>query len=261
MLAMAMARQEPSHIEGLQALKRTDLNVEIPPAVALGTHQHALVAVPPHVIAAEQNPSLITEQQAERARGVPRRWQQFDLWCEFQWLLPFQYLLSRGCGIGITAMNPALTGEGLSPALMVSHVIPMREHDLSQAAHRLDPPGQWCAPPGNVNHDVAIGALNQPAAGTETALGRPAAIEHLTGGVAADPAREAVSRCGALQRAAGLDRGNRASLQGLKGLALGCFYDGLLKHDRRFCTGSEVIRIKGPAGAAIDAALIDAELV
>ena len=215
MLAMAMARQEPSHIEGLQALKRTDLHVEIPPALTIGTHQHLLVAVPPHVIAAEQNPSLITEQQAERARGVPRRWQQFDLWCEFQWLLPFQHLHSRGRGIGITAMNLALTGEGLSPALMVSHVIPMREHDLSQAAHRLDPPGQWCAQPGSVNHDVAIGALNQPAAGTETAL----------------------------QRAAGLDRGNRASLQGQKGLALGCLSDGLLKHDRRFCTGSEVIRI------------------
>ena len=64
-----------------------------------------------------------------------------------------------------------------------------------------------------------------------------------------------------VQRAAGLDRGNRASLQGQKGLALGCLSNGLLKHDRRFCTEIEVIRIKGPAGAAIDAALIDAELV
>ena len=64
-----------------------------------------------------------------------------------------------------------------------------------------------------------------------------------------------------VQRTAGLDRGNWASLQGQKGLALGCLSDGLLKHDRRFCSGSEVIRIKGPAGAAIDAALIDAELV
>ena len=61
-LAMAMARQEPSHLEGLQALKRTDLLVEIPPAIALGTHQHVLVAVPPNVIAAEQNTLLITEQ-------------------------------------------------------------------------------------------------------------------------------------------------------------------------------------------------------
>ena len=64
-----------------------------------------------------------------------------------------------------------------------------------------------------------------------------------------------------VQRTVGLDRGNRASLKGQKGLALGCLSDGLLKHDRRFCTGSEVIRIKGPAGAAIDAALTDAELV
>ena len=104
---------------------------------------------------------------------------------------------------------------------MLSHVIPMREHDLSQSAHCLDPPGQGGTPPGNVNHDVAIGAVNQPAAGTETALGRPAAIEHLTGGVAADPAREAVSRCGALQSTACLDRSNRTSLQGQKGLALG----------------------------------------
>ena len=159
-LAMAMARQEPSHIEGLQALKRTDLLVKVPLAIALGTHQHVLVAVPLHVIAAEQNTLLITEQQAERARDVPWSGQQFHLWCQFQWLLPFQHLLSRGSGIGIIKMNPALTGEGLSPALVVSYVIPMREHDLSQSAHLFDSPGKRCTPPGNVNHDVAIGALN-----------------------------------------------------------------------------------------------------
>ena len=77
-MAVAMAGQQPGHIEILQLLQRADLLLKIPPAVLLGAHQHLLLGVPPEVIAAEQHAAGFTQHRTKRTSGVPRRWNQLQ---------------------------------------------------------------------------------------------------------------------------------------------------------------------------------------
>ena len=98
-MAVAMARKQPGHIQGLQAFERTDLHVEIPPAVPLGTDQHLLLAAPPDVIAAEQHTALIPQQQRQRTGGVTGSRHQLQLRCQQERLLTIQDLLRSRSGM------------------------------------------------------------------------------------------------------------------------------------------------------------------
>ena len=142
---------------------------------------------------------------------------------------------------------------------MHGHIITVGQHNPGQAAHGPDPPGQRSTPTGDVDHDVAIGSLDQPAAGSETAPGGPAAVVDLTGGMAADPGRKAMHWSGALQGTACFDRSDGAGLQGEQHLTPGRLVRGLLANQRCVSAASKVKWIKGPTGAAMNAPVIDAE--
>ena len=258
-MAVAMARKQPGHIQRLQSFQRTDLHAEIPPAVTLGTDENPLLTVPLDVIAAEQHAALIPQQQGHGTGRVTGSGHELKLRCQSDRLLAVQDLLRRWSGIGIAAVNPALTTERISPTLMLGHIITVGQHNPGQAAHGPDPPGQRSTPTRDVDHDVAIGSLNQPAAGSETAPGGPAAVVDLTGGMAADPERKAMHWSGALQGTACFDRGDRAGLQGEQRLTPGRLVRGLLASQRCVGAASKVKRIKGPTGAAVNAPVIDAE--
>jgi len=122
-MAVAMAGQEPGHIQIEQLAHRTNLLLEVPPAVALGSHHHLQRRVPPKVIAAEQHATAFPQQHTQRASRMTGCGDQPKCITDGNCIVSLQEAFNLRCGIGIRLMDPALTGERPSPALVIAHII------------------------------------------------------------------------------------------------------------------------------------------
>ena len=172
---------------------------------------------PPEVVAAEED--LAAEQGHQGAGGVARHRDQAQVGVEIQGLLPLQQVFGAGGGVGVGGVDPAGAAEALRPAVVVGHVVAVREHNRLQAAQGFDLPGQGRVEAGGVDQHVPRRPHNQVAAGPEAPPRRPAAVVHLPRLMRGEQGRKAIGGSAPHQCGRRLDRRHRTGAQGQQGPA------------------------------------------
>ena len=166
-------------------------------------------------------------------------------------------MLRLGRRIAIGLMNPARATQGLRPPLVIRHIVAVGEHHRANATHRCKPAGQGGTPARHIDQHIALSALHQPTACAEAFSRSPAAIKNLSTSCPSNQRRESIGGGVLQQLRAGFNRCHRAGLKCQQGLALGIRSAGLAMHNSGLSRRPVVHRIKRPAGAAVNAALID----
>src|SRR5262245_59430953 len=140
MHSLAMTGQYPLETIVRQPLHRLGLLRPRIPAVVLGRRKLPSVSIPIEMVAREQKP--IPEEQDAMTLRVPGRLNRQKTRCQLPRTIAFENHFSTGLRRQFVAMDDAATSKVLCILFRISHVVPVREKDMGDAAQRLKLPHQ-----------------------------------------------------------------------------------------------------------------------